>query len=139
LALAVVAVRNGDRLWLALVGPLLGVVIAAAYLGRVPLDARWAVARPAFDAAVRTVPAYNGVDGQQQSADVPREIGGYRIVYATVVPAGVIFYEETGALFDDAGFAYLPDGPSDSLANTTFEAPRFHSLGGPWYSWTASW
>jgi RNA polymerase sigma-70 factor (ECF subfamily) len=37
--------------------------------------------------------------------------------------------------------AYLPDGPSESLAagDGSFEAPRFWPLGGGWYNWTASW
>jgi hypothetical protein len=51
----------------------------------------------------------------------------------------VIIYESTGLFFDDAGFAYLPHGPDDRLGNGAFEAPSFRSLGGGWYSWTASW
>jgi len=55
------------------------------------------------------------------------------------VRGGAIFYEDHGAMFNDAGFAYLPHGPNRSVANTNFEAPVFSHPGGPWYSWTASW
>jgi len=55
------------------------------------------------------------------------------------VPGGAVFYEEHGVFIDDAGFAYLPDGPTDGLSSVGFENPQFHHLGGPWYRWTASW
>ncbi len=55
------------------------------------------------------------------------------------VEGGVIFYDKVGSLFDDAGFAYLADGPSTELENGLFENPQFRSLGGGWYAWTASW
>src|SRR5919108_100061 len=42
-------------------------------------------------------------------------------------------------VIDDAGFAYLPDGPDPALEAGWFESPDFHHLGGPWYAWTASW
>jgi hypothetical protein len=48
-------------------------------------------------------------------------------------------WHEDGAFFDDAGFAYLPEGPTASLENGSFESPVFRHLGGPWYRWTASW
>ena len=51
-----------------------------------------------------------------------------------------IVYETSGSgMFDDAGFAYLPAGPTDGLGEGSWESPRFVHLGGPWYSWTASW
>ncbi|MGY0002335.1 hypothetical protein [Micromonospora sp. I033] len=50
-----------------------------------------------------------------------------------------MFYEANGYLIDDAGFAYLPDGPSPDLETPDFESPVFKHLGGAWYSWTASW
>lgn len=51
-------------------------------------------------------------------------------VIARIEPGGAIFYEAHRAGFDDAGFAYL-NGP--------LESPRFSHLGGPWYSWSATW
>nr|MDT0664056.1 hypothetical protein [Micromonospora sp. DSM 115978] len=69
----------------------------------------------------------------------PTQLGSYQILYAYQVGDAVFFYEANGAGFDDAGFAYLPNGPDASFENTLFEAPSYNKLGGPWYSWTASW
>jgi len=71
----------------------------------------------------------------------PQRIGTYGILAWERVDQGVIFWESHGALspFNDAGFAYLPNGPSDGLQNGSFEDPHFRSLGGSWYAWTASW
>ncbi len=69
----------------------------------------------------------------------PRSVGRYKITTVEVVGDGVIFYEKTGAFFDDAGFAYLPNGPSSAPANGGFENPQWFALGGHWYAWTASW
>lgn len=52
---------------------------------------------------------------------------------------GVVFYDSVGAFIDDAGFAYLPDGPSPDMANGSFENPQWFALGNHWYAWTASW
>jgi hypothetical protein len=48
-------------------------------------------------------------------------------------------YEATGDFLDDAGFAYLPDGPDPELGNGSFEVPQFVHLSGDWYSFTSSW
>lgn len=68
-----------------------------------------------------------------------RRLGLYQVTSVWRVEAGVLFYEKTGALSDDAGFAYLPDGPSPDVENGLFESPRFRRLGEGWYAWTASW
>lgn len=51
----------------------------------------------------------------------------------------VVFDDSKGALFDFAGFAYLPSGPFDGLHTGSFEAPEFRSIGAGWYRWTARW
>lgn len=71
--------------------------------------------------------------------NVPSRLGMYSITAAYRVRGGVIFHEETGNLFDDAGFAYLPDGLTADLESGSFESSQFHNLGGPWFSWNASW
>ena len=73
--------------------------------------------------------------------DVPGRIGEYDVeTTAFRVASGAIIYDTTGTGFlDDAGFAYLPNGPDPSLENGNFENPQFKHLGGHWYSWSASW
>ena len=68
----------------------------------------------------------------------PERLGSFEILDVRVVPEGLLIYDSNGAFFDDAGFAYLPDGrfpPGDG----SFENPQFRSLGGGWYSFTSSW
>ena len=55
------------------------------------------------------------------------------------MPGGSILYEVAGDGFDDAGFAYLPDGPGRTLAAEVKEQLAFRHVSGPWYAWTASW
>ncbi|MBM7785503.1 hypothetical protein [Tenggerimyces flavus] len=66
-------------------------------------------------------------------------MGSYEVIRVETVPGGVLFYEANGNLFDDAGFAYLPGGPTPELENGGFESPNYRHLGGPWYAFTASW
>ncbi|MGI8686105.1 MAG: hypothetical protein ACR2MO_13635 [Acidimicrobiales bacterium] len=66
-------------------------------------------------------------------------LGSFEITHIDKVDNGLLFYEQTGNLFDDAGFAYLPAGPTPDLESGGFESPQFRSLGGGWYAWTASW
>jgi hypothetical protein len=70
---------------------------------------------------------------------MPERIGLYGVRDFETVPGGWIVYDESGSgLFDDAGFAYLPAGPTPDLGDGLWESPQFRHLGGPWYSWTAS-
>ncbi|SCL51298.1 hypothetical protein [Micromonospora chersina] len=125
--------------WSFLPAPMI-VVLALALLGTgAPLQARWAMSRSAFDRVVATVPTTGAVDGDWSSVPVPSRIGSYLIMSAYRVPGGVVFYEVNGSMTDDAGFAYLPDGPTPDLETPDFESPVFKHLGGAWYSWTASW
>lgn len=70
--------------------------------------------------------------------EVPNSIGGFSLSRATVEPEGLVIFDKEGAFFDDAGFAYLPDGKFPP-GNGSFESPRFRSLGGGWYAFTSSW
>lgn len=115
-------------------------VVAAVLLGvaDVPVKMRFERDRGAFDAITEDLDPAGSFD-QWAELEVPERIGSFEILGGSRVGRGVILYEGTGELMDDAGFAYLPDGPDDRLANGGFESPSFRSLGGDWYAWTASW
>ncbi len=118
-----------------LVAPLCGAILVISVWMDAPLRTRWAVSRTAFENLVKEVDS-----GRGGTERVPYgRIGLYQISHIDPVEGGILFYEETGNLFDDAGFAYLPQGPSPSLANGSFENPQWRALGNDWYAWTASW
>jgi hypothetical protein len=120
--------------WWFVVAPLMFVTLVWVVVADLPLKVRWAASQTAFDTAVAELPP-----GQEVGTE-PQTIGSFRISYWERVPQGVLFYESHGSfMFNDAGFAYLPDGPSDAMESGTLESPEFRSLGGPWYAWTASW
>jgi hypothetical protein len=132
-------VRRRRWSWWLPVAPAGGCLVLALVLAGAPLDARWAVSRGAFAAQVKSFPAAPVGAQDWVPMDVPGRLGLYHVTAAYRVPGGVVFYESNGALFDDAGFAYLPGGPSETLADGSFESPQFRHLDGPWYAWTASW
>ncbi|WP_435121716.1 hypothetical protein [Micromonospora tulbaghiae] len=125
--------------WRFLTAPVIVVLTGALLAAGAPFQARWAVSRGAFDRVVAALPPAGPEDAEWSPVAVPRRIGAYLITSAYTVPGGVVLYETNGYMLDDAGFAYLPQGPTADLATEEFEAPRFTHLGGPWYSWTASW
>ena len=102
----------------------------------VPMRVRWSLSRADFASIVSDAPPANS---DWQYFNVPRRIGSYSIDSAVRIPQGVLFYEAHGAFLNDAGFAYLPSGPSGVRGNGSFESPQFEPLGGPWYAWSASW
>ncbi len=121
-----------------LVAPVLCLVAWGLIAIDAPLQARWLASRSSFEAVVNHAPpASSSTDWIEFEAE--DRIGLYRVRSASRVRDGVIFYEANGALFDDAGFAYLPTGPFPELDTGSFESPQFRSLGGGWYAWTASW
>lgn len=120
------------------IAPIMVVAVIALSISNVPLQARFEFDRSEFDAIVEDLdPA--GAFEEWSRFDVPGNVGTYQITVGYQVGSNVILYERNGALFDDAGFAYLPDGPDPRLGNGSFESPSFRSLGGDWYAWTASW
>jgi hypothetical protein len=125
--------------WFA-VAPSIVVLLVVLLCARVPLEVRWRMSRDAFDAVVGALPQAASNGAEWSVVSVPERIGTYEIILAYRVPdGGVIFYDVDGSLADDAGFAFLPGGPTPSLENGSFESPVFRHLGGSWYSWTASW
>ncbi|MFI7284618.1 hypothetical protein ACIBOV_30605 [Micromonospora chersina] len=137
--LVVMGIQRRQWSWWFLPAPVVVVLALALVVEGVPLQARWAMSRSAFERVVATVPTTSPVGAEWSRVPVPSRIGAYRIEAAYPVPGGVVFYEANGYMTDDAGFAYLPDGPTSDLETPDFESPAFKHLGGPWYSWTASW
>ncbi|MGS2615417.1 hypothetical protein ACVCAH_12960 [Micromonospora sp. LZ34] len=124
--------------WWLLVAPVMAVVTLALQVTRAPLHLRWELSRGAFESVVADLPEPTAAT-RFDRVEVPARVGSYRITGAYLVPGGVVLYEENGAFFDGAGFAYLPGGPSPSLHNGSFESPSFSPLGDGWYRWAASW
>lgn len=117
-----------------LVAPAAGVMVFALMYFNAPLRARWHLSRASFASISR-----QALNEPSFSSNAPQRIGLYDVTIVHKRGAAVIFYEGNGSLSDDAGFAYLPDGPFPELENSNFERPEFRHLGGPWYAWTASW
>ena len=125
-----------------------GLIVATAL--SLPLRGRFEFVRSDFDRYAQDVlQAAKGVDPstvmtsadpgyEALHPDVPDSIGGFSLRNASIVPEGLIIFDTEGAFFDDAGFAYLPDGRFPP-GNGSFESPRFRSLGGGWYAFTSSW
>lgn len=137
----VIARRSGRARrspWWFLVAPVLAVIVVALAVFDVPLRVRFNDDRGEFQAIVDATPPAGSVD-DWRNVEVPDVVGSYRIVNAARAGDAMIFYEATGAFFDDAGFAYLPHGPDPALERPGFEAPTFQHLVGDWYAWTASW
>ncbi len=122
-----------------LVTPVTAVAVVAAVMTGFPQSVRWLASEVAFEDQVSRLPTPSGDLTEWPEARVPGRIGLYPIDFAYYVPGGIVFYESDGALIDDAGFAYLPDGPTPELDTGWFERPEFTHLGGAWYAWTASW
>lgn len=116
-----------------LLAPFGGLVVAGLLWANVPMRVGFAVSRPSFDraAASRGRTDQDTIDSQR--------IGVYEITQVTRSGDAILFYEANGSFSDDAGFAYLPEGPTDELENTGFERPQWTHLGGHWYAWVASW
>jgi hypothetical protein len=137
---AVVHLVADGPAWRLLVTPAIVVIGAGIAVTGAPLEARFALSRDAFDDYVRDhVAPSNGVRAGSGTLPDPGRLGWYDITSVRQVDDAVLFSESTGAFFDNAGFAYLPSGPSPSLSNGGFESPRWEHLTGDWYAWTASW
>jgi len=125
--------RDGRPLtWYGIAAVLTMIVLVLVVL-QVPRQARWAASREAFDLLAVEL-------ADKPDLTVSGRIGWYEVNQVRHVRGGWIVYNSTGSgMFDDAGFAYLPGGPTADLGDGSWENPRFVHLGGPWYSWTASW
>ena len=125
--------RSSAR-WLA-VAPLGAVLVVALATTDGPLEARWAVGRPAFERVAEQAPAAED-DQAIALPGFPRRVGAYRISRASQHGRAFVFYEESGAFLDDAGFAYLPEGTDDVPIG---ELVSLHTLGDDWYAFQSSW
>lgn len=114
-------------------------MLAVLWFIDAPNRPKWESSVSKFDEVVATMPP--APPGKEWvDFDVPARIGEYNIRSAARVKSGAVFYDAEGCGFlDEAGFAYLPNGIDPNLENGTFERPRYKSLGGPWYSFCASW
>jgi hypothetical protein len=128
--------RTGVVRWA--IAPAMVVTTVALIVTHVPLRARFELSRDEFERITEGLEPRGSFD-EWQPLDVPDEIGTYEIDFAFQVGSNLILYESHGWYFDDAGFAYLPDGVDPRLANGSFEAPRYISLGDDWYAWRAGW
>lgn len=124
---------GGGARWF-LIAPAAGALALSLIVADVPLRARWSVSRSDFEAVVE-----EAMEDEDYSSVASQRLGLYDVPHVYRQGEGIIFYERTGVLSDDAGFAYLPEGPFPELENGGFERPQFRHLGGPWYAWTASW
>lgn len=135
-----VAVRRRLSWWF-LLAPAMLVVLVSLLVAHVPLKARWAGSHDAFEAALARVPVGSG----SMSGSLDETVGSYRVLgwrqfVASTTSAsdtsaryGIAFIEEHPRRSswdgrDEAGFAFLPDGPGDRFMWTT-------PLGDGWYAW----
>lgn len=109
------------------------VVGGAGFAARIelPLLARFALSRPAFDQVI----ADRGEAGP--GASCPRRIGSYRILSCRTLGSDTYFRARDGGFLDSVGFVYLPEGvPVDPPSGTSI---TYAQLRGPWYSFVEAW
>lgn len=113
---------------------LAGVTIGGSAIAiriELPLLARFAASRPAFDQVI----ADRGEAGP--GAPCPRRIGSYRILSCRTIGSDTYFHARDGGFLDSVGFVYLPEGvPVDPPSGTSI---TYGQLRGPWYSYVEAW
>lgn len=113
-----------------LLPPVLLGLTALADRADLPLRARFAAARPAFEEAV----AARGEAGS--GAPCPDRIGGYR-VFSCVTEESVTRFSTAGGFLDSVGFAYAPDGvPATAVGEGAVD---YDLVSRPWYTFSQSW
>jgi hypothetical protein len=110
------------------VAPVLVLATALVAYANLPSVARFRLTEGAFDQAVH----------EDDGAFVGPWLGSYRIEETRSTGDGTFFLDHDGSLVDYSGFAYLPTGPSPSVAGGGFGSPKFHHLYGDWYTFWAS-
>lgn len=96
-----------------------------------PLLARFALARPAFDQVI----ADRGEAGP--GAPCPSRIGSYRIRTCRTIGSDTYLTERDGGFLNSVGFVYLPEGvPTDPPTSTSI---TYAQLRGPWYTFVEAW
>src|SRR5450631_597236 len=81
-------VREGRASWWFALAPLGLAVTVGLLIARVPLHARWALSRPAFEAAVSHLPPEPSPSAYPPDLAVPGTLGSYRITLASRVIGG---------------------------------------------------
>lgn len=124
--------RPRSRRWV-LVAPALALAVMTALVVDLPLRARWALSRSAFEDAA---------DRAGRSGQAPEQllgpIGSYDVIAIEVVDGAVFFHVLGGGLVDDCGFARLPDGRVPDQFRRG-ELTTTDALGGGWSTYCASW
>ena len=110
------------------------VLVGSAFAARIelPLLARFAIVRPAFDRIVAERAAVG--TGQKPC---PAWIGTYRISACWTYGTGTYFSERDGGFLNGVGFAYLPDGPPDG--SPVGGSITYSQLRGSWYWYIQEW
>src|SRR5262249_2157634 len=130
--------RRPRWLWWALAA--IAAVPVLLFPTHLPMRARWAASEWAFDHIVSTLPSRADVTWQSpRSVSVPAHVGLYTVSRLDIVPAGYVFHDPDGGdLGDtgDAGFIYLPEGPSVVPVEEGYVLVPLHAA---WYPyWQAS-
>ncbi len=112
----------------------LALIAVAAFASRIelPLLARFAIVRPAFDRVVAERAAAGGDAGP-----CPAWIGTYRINGCWTSGTSTYFSERDGGFLNSVGFAYLPDGPP--FGSPMGGSIAYSQLRGPWYWYIQEW
>ncbi len=118
-----------------LVAPVGGLLVVAVLASGLAFDVRWALSRASFDEVVQAV-----TDPARTSTAVPERVGLFRVLGEPDVIGDAVFFHHPlgGGVFDDAGFAYLPAGPTLDV-EASFESLRTQQVDGSWYRWWSSW
>jgi hypothetical protein len=116
-----------------LLAPVGGLVVVLLLASGAAFQLRWSVSRPSFERVV-------AAQTEPTTAGARKQVGLYRVLGAPwVIGDAVVFHHPLGGgLFDDAGFAYLPEGVTPEL-DGQFESLRVERIEGPWYRWWSSW
>lgn len=120
--------------------PTIGLVTALVIAIGLPLETRWELSQASFESFVEGIdPGLNpNGDPRDASVEAPSRIGLYRITAVEQYGDAIIFYEAVGDLFNEAGFAHLPGGPTPELSPFgSWEGVTYSHLDGDWYTFIA--
>ncbi|MCC5947333.1 MAG: hypothetical protein JJT89_02665 [Nitriliruptoraceae bacterium] len=125
---------GAGRRWF-LLAPVGGVLVTAVLASGLAFDARWAASEDSFEVAAQAA-----ADGASGGTSTIARVGLYRVFIPPIVigDAVVFHHPDGGGVFDDAGFAYLPEGLTPEIAGS-FESLRVMPIDGDWYRWWSSW
>lgn len=114
--------------------------IAIEIAGDAALGVRFEHSRRSFEQTVQEagpIPTTPADHWLPYPGGCPEQIGTYGIGACHAFAGGLMFLQQRGALGDDAGFAYVPDGlPVGGDEATAFPPNGFTPLGDGWYAWT---